>query len=104
MSALEQRIGKLPPGMLREQETQAEIARLEKSRDLLRQRQREILTNAAVKTSPVVVVTTATPSPEAKFPRPLFNALIAALLGLIAGIYVAWAYDFDVRARSAVSS
>ena len=101
MSALEQRIGKLPPGMLREQETQAEIARLEKSRDLLRQRQREILTNAAVKTSPVVVVTTATPSPEAKFPRPLFNALIAALLGLIAGIYVALAYDFDARARSA---
>ena len=101
MSALEQRINKLPPGMLREQEIQAEIDRLEKSRDSLRQKQRELRTNAAVKTSPVVVVATATPSAEAKFPRPLFNALMAALLGLIAGIYVALAYDFDARARSA---
>lgn len=101
MSALEQRISKLSPGMLREQEIQAEIDRLEKSRDSLRQRERDIRTNAAVETSPVVVVATATPSPEAKFPRPLFNALVAALLGLIAGIYVALAYDFDARARSA---
>jgi capsular polysaccharide biosynthesis protein len=100
LSALEQRIGKLPPGMLREQETQAEIDRLEKSRDVLRQKQLEIRTNSAVETSPVVVVATATPSPEAKFPRPLFNALMAALLGLIAGIYMALAYDFDARARS----
>lgn len=101
LSALEQRMNKLPQGMLREQEIQAEIDRLEKSRDSLRQRQRDIRTNAAVETSPVVVVATATPSAEAKFPRPWFNALIAALLGLIAGICVALAYDFDARARSA---
>ncbi len=101
LSDLEKRIGKLPPGLLREQEIQAEIDRLEKSRGTLRQRQRETRTNASVEISPVVVVATATPSPEAKFPQPLFNALMAALLGLIAGIYVALAYDFDVRARSA---
>lgn len=101
MSALEQRISTLSPGMLGEQEIQTEIDRLERSRGSLRQRQRDLRTNAAVETSSVVVVATATPPPEAKFPRPLFNALMAALLGLIAGIYVALAYDFDARAGSA---
>ena len=86
---------------LREQEIRTEIGRLEKSRDVVRLRQHEILTQATAETSPVVVVATATPATEAKFPLPLFNALVAALLGLIAGIYVALAYDYVARARSA---
>ena len=101
MSDLEKRISKLSPGLLREQEIQAEVDRLERSRGMLRQRQREMRTNAAVETSPVEVVATATPSTEAKFPLPLLNALVAAVLGLIAGIYVALAYDYVARARSA---
>lgn len=104
LSDLEKRISKLPQGLLREQEIQTEIDRLEKSRGALRQRLREARTNAAVEISPVVVVATAMPATEAKFPLPLLNVLVAAVLGLIAGICVALQYDFDARERSAAAS
>ena len=88
------------PG-LREQEIRAKIGHLGKSSEALVSRRGDILTQAAAETSPLAIVAAATPAIEAKFPLPLFNALVAAILGLIAGIYVAFAYDYIARARSA---
>ena len=103
LDALASRVDAMQTHGLREQELRADIERLEKSRSALRLRQREMRTQAAAETSPVVLVATATPAIEAKFPLPLFNALVAAILGLIAGIYVALAYDYSARARSAAA-
>lgn len=101
LDALAARIGKLPPGMLREQELTTDTARLESMRDSLRQRQREMRTLAATVTSPVVVVATATVPGSAKYPLPWLNALVAAVLGLVAGIYMAFAHDNIAGARAA---
>ncbi len=88
------------PG-LREHDIRAEIGGLEKAREALRSRENDTLTQSAAEASPVVIVAPAKPAKEAKFPLPLFNALVATLLGLIAGIYVALAYDYVARTRSA---
>jgi uncharacterized protein involved in exopolysaccharide biosynthesis len=37
---------------------------------------------------------------DPKLPSPTFNALVAGLLGLIAGVYLAFGYDWLVRARA----
>ena len=84
---------------LREQEIRVEIGRLERGRDALRLKQQDTLIQVAAEASPVVVVQWAEAPSEPKFPLILFNALVAAALGLIAGIYLALAYDYAARPR-----
>lgn len=101
LASLVQRVGTLQVPGLREQEIRTEIARLEKSRDMIRMQQRETLIQRASNALPVVVLGTPSPAEAPKFPMPAFNGLVAALLGLIAGVYVAFACDYIARARSA---
>lgn len=101
LNSLAKRVDDMQIYGLREQGIRAEIAHLEKSREALVLRRGDSLVQAASETSPVAIVAPAKPATEAKFPLPLFNALVAIVLGLIAGIYVALAYDYVVRARSA---
>jgi uncharacterized protein involved in exopolysaccharide biosynthesis len=85
---------------LLEEELRTKMRRIEKTRDGLRVRQEESQLQAAAEALPVIMVQTAEPPEEPMFPVTLFNALVAALLGLLAGIYVAFAYDYVTRARS----
>lgn len=94
------RVDSLQSPALREQEIRSEIERFSREREAMRQRQRDTMAQAAAESSLVVTLAAAREADEAKFPLPVFNALMAAFLGLIAGVYVAFAYDYLARART----
>ena len=54
---------------------------------------------AAAKNELVVMLSAARAPTDPKLPSPTFNALVAGLLGLIAGVYLAFGYDLAPSAR-----
>jgi uncharacterized protein involved in exopolysaccharide biosynthesis len=86
---LNARAAKLPPGLLREQEMAANIARLQLMRDALNQRLNDTRLTLATNLSPIIIVAEAVPATSALYPKWLWNMGVAALLGLLAGTWLA---------------
>jgi uncharacterized protein involved in exopolysaccharide biosynthesis len=101
LAALSARADEMQVPTQREQDIRAEITSLEQARQGLRSRADDMVTENAAESAPVVILASAYPPTEAKFPLAVFNTLVAALLGLIAGAYVALAYDYVCRVRAA---
>lgn len=95
------RIDRQQPGLSTEAEITAEVARLERMLDSAVLAIRNIQIQAAVQSDLVVVLSEARVATKPTVPAPLFNTFVAAVLGLIAGVYLAFGYDWLVRARAA---
>ena len=95
------RIDQQQPIMSRETQLSADVARQVRMLDsmLLAIHSDEI--QAATDNDLVVVLSKADAASEPKIPMPIVNAVIATILGLIAGVYLAFAYDWLLRARRA---
>lgn len=94
------RIVREQPGASAEAELTAEVVRLERMVDSLTLAVRSSQIRSAMKSDVVVVLSEAKASDEPKIPLPLFNSFLASVLGLIAGVYLAFACDWLLRRRS----
>lgn len=94
LGALVQRSHLAPPVRLREEELRAEIASLQRMADAVTLGYEEARAQAAVRPDEVVILQQAAAPIEPLFPLPLINAAVAALLGLIAGIYLAFFAEY----------
>lgn len=101
LARLMARIDQQQPGLSTEAEIAAEVARLERMLDSTVLAIRNVQIQAAVQSDLVVVLSEAKVATKPTVPAPLFNTFVAAVLGLIAGVYLAFAYDWLVRARAA---
>lgn len=101
LARLVARIDRQQPGLSREAEITAEVASLERMLDSAVLAIRDIQTQAAVQSDLVVVLSETEVATKPRVPAPLFNTFVAAVLGLIAGLYLAFAYEWLVRARAA---
>lgn len=97
---LTRRSGRYPSQRLREDELRAEVNRLQRMVDSLRVSSEEARAQAVSRQDQVVILKEAEPPSEAKFPLPLFNAMIAAALGLIGGMYLAFFYEYITQVRA----
>ena len=104
LARLVARIDQQQPGLSKEAELTAEASRLARTLDSAELAIRNVQIQAATRSDLVVVLSEAKAAIEPTFPAPLFNAFVAAVLGLIAGVYLAFAYDWLVRARAARGS
>lgn len=95
------RIDRQQPGLSKEAEITAEGASLERMLDSAVVAIRNIQVQAAGQSDLVEVLSEAKVASEPRVPAPLFNTFVAAVLGLIAGVYLAFACDWLVRARAA---
>ncbi len=100
LSRLLTRIDRQQTGLSLEAELSGEVLRLDKMVDALSFTISSSEIQAASRSDLVVVLSDAKVATEAKIPAPLFNALIAAVLGLIGGVYLAFAYDWLLGARA----
>lgn len=101
LARLMARIDRQQPGLSKEAEITAELASLERMLDSAVLAIRNTQIQAAVQSDLVVVLSEAKVATKPTVPAPLFNTFVAAVLGLIAGVYLAFAYDWLVRARAA---
>ena len=100
LAGLMARIDRQQPGLSKEAEITAEVANLERMLESAVLEIRNIQIQTAVQSNLVVVLSEAKVATEPRVPALLFNAFVAAVLGLIAGVYLAFAYDCLVRARA----
>ena len=99
VDALTKRTALLASQQRREEGLRAKANRLSQMVNNLTKRYEEMLAQSTIRQDQVVVVQEAVTPDRPKLPMPLFNALIAAALGLIAGVYLAFFYDYMMARR-----
>ncbi len=99
LDELTRKVVKLPSQRLKGEELQSEVRRLEQMRDTLAVRYQEMQAQLINEQDLVVIVKEAELAREARFPSPLVDALVAALLGLIGGMYLTFLYEYVLRVR-----
>jgi len=99
LARLTARIERQQRGLSTEAEITAEVARLERMLDSAVLAIRNSQIDAAVQSDLVMVLSEASVATKPTVPVPLFNTFVAAVLGLIAGVYLAFAYDWLARVR-----
>lgn len=99
LEQMQMQLGDQQTPRLIEAQMTADVVRLEKMLDSLSLKINETQTQNLASTSSVVVLNKAELPKTAKFPSPVFNILIAAVLGLLAGIYLVFLLDFLQRSK-----
>ncbi len=101
LARLMARIDRQQPDLSKEAEITAEVVNLERMLGSAALAIRNIQTQAAIQSDLVVVLSEAKAATEPTVPALLFNTFVAAVLGLFAGVYLAFAYDWLLRVRAA---
>jgi uncharacterized protein involved in exopolysaccharide biosynthesis len=94
-----QRAGSSPTQRLREEEMEAGLGRARRMVESLAVRTAEMRAQANTRYDQVVILEEAETPTKPAFPIPLFDTLLAAPLGLLAGVYLAFLYDYILRVR-----
>lgn len=101
LARLMARIDGQQPGLSKEAEITAEVANLERMLEYAELAIRNTQIQTAIQSNLVVILSEAKAATEPRVPALLFNTFVASVLGLFAGVYLAFAYDWLVRVRAA---
>jgi uncharacterized protein involved in exopolysaccharide biosynthesis len=94
---LEKQARPSPAQLLGEEAMEVRLARKQRMVESLAVRAAEMRAQATTRYDQVVILKESEVRDEPVFPNPLFNTLLAAPLGLLAGIYLAFLYDYILR-------
>ncbi len=97
LARLNARIAQQQPRMSKESELVAEVTHLERMLESASVAVRNVRVQAALQSSRVVVLSEARAASAPRLPAPLFNAFVAGILGLVGGVYLAFACDWFIR-------
>lgn len=100
LEELSQAAGRLPTEQLREEALRTDVERLRRMVDALTVSYEDTLTQGFVQQDQIVVIQHATRPNRRIFPLPALNAVVAGLLGLIGGVYLALLLEYVSTARS----
>lgn len=99
LDGLTRRTSTLAAQQPREEELRSKVSRLSQMFNNLSRRYEETQAQLSIRSDQVVVVQEAVAPAKPKLPAPAFNAVVAAALGLLAGIYFAFFYDYVMAKR-----
>jgi uncharacterized protein involved in exopolysaccharide biosynthesis len=99
LAELDERAGVSPRQRLKEEELRTAVGRLQQMVETLAVRAAEGRAQAASENQVVSVLQHAVPPEKPAFPLAIVDTLIAAPLGLLAGIYLAFLYDYILRVQ-----
>jgi uncharacterized protein involved in exopolysaccharide biosynthesis len=99
LAKLDKRAGLSPRQRLKEEELRTAVGRLQQMVETLTVKAAEERAQAASQDQAVSVLQHAAPPKKPAFPLAIVDTLVAAPLGLLAGIYLAFFYDYIVRVQ-----
>ncbi len=99
LDGLTRRTAALVAQQPREEALRSKVSRLSQMVNNLTRRYEETQAQLLLRQDQVVVVQEAVAPAKPKLPAPAFNAVVAAILGLLAGIYLAFFYDYVMAKR-----